>query len=85
VVPCCVFDDCPDDKTAQTEKHESGDEDCGTCSPFFNCNGCAVATIAYHPVFSLPKIAPQKITYSTFIYTLYPDPSVEFWQPPKIG
>ena len=32
VVPCCAFDECPDDKatTEQTEDHKTGDKDCGT-------------------------------------------------------
>jgi len=38
-IPCCSFDDCPDDKTEQTANHENGDQDCGSCSPFFNCEG----------------------------------------------
>ncbi|HWR32421.1 MAG TPA: DUF6660 family protein, partial [Chitinophagaceae bacterium] len=47
VAPCCVFDNCPDDKTEQAKNHDQGDDDCGGCSPFFNCEGCATATIAY--------------------------------------
>jgi hypothetical protein len=33
-IPCCTFDNCPEDKTAQEANHEKGDGDCGSCSPF---------------------------------------------------
>jgi len=84
-VPCCIIDNCPDDKTEQTADHEEGDGDCGTCSPFFSCEGCAAATIVYEPPqfeFISPAISP--------VYAIYQQPSLseielDFWQPPKLG
>ena len=84
-VPCCTIDNCPDDQTEQTADHEEGDEDCGTCSPFFNCEGCAAATIAYElPQFEF--IAPV----TSPVYAIYQQHSLsqielDFWQPPKIS
>ena len=84
-VPCCAFDDCPDDKIELAAEHESGDEDCGSCSPFFSCEGCATATIAYDP-------APLEITairispvYTTYIQIALPTIGYDFWQPPRLS
>jgi len=84
-VPCCVFDSCLDDKTEQTASHGNGDEDCGNCSPFFSCEGCATATIAYEP--SPLEIAALKISsvYTEYIETALPSVDYDFWQPPKLG
>jgi hypothetical protein len=84
-VPCCTIDNCPDEQTEQTAGHERTDEDCGTCSPFFSCEGCAAATGAYEPIqfdFAIEGCSP--------IYTQYQQASLseadlDFWQPPKIG
>jgi len=84
-VPCCIIDNCPDDKTEQTASHENGDDDCGSCSPFFSCEGCTAATIAYQPaIFELISFS------NSLVYTFHqakPLPQVEydFWQPPRIG
>lgn len=90
-VPCCAFDDCPDDKTEllagaqQAGDHEQGDDDCGTCSPFFSCEGCAAATISYQPIsfeFSFP---PVLLVHAVYLQSFLPSVEYEFWQPPKIG
>ena len=84
-VPCCIIDNCPEDKTEQTEKHESGDEDCGSCSPFFSCEGCAGATVAYQPMlfdFTSPAIVP---VYGAYQQISLPEADLDFWQPPKLG
>ncbi|MBC7874893.1 MAG: hypothetical protein H7Y01_12900 [Ferruginibacter sp.] len=89
-IPCCAFDDCPEDEmnqspaTEQAAGQESEDEDCGTCSPFFSCEGCATATIAFEP--PQLEIAAFKITsvYTNYIQTALPTIDYEFWQPPKI-
>ena len=87
VFPCCAFDDCPEDKTPveNIASHQDGDEDCGTCSPFFNCEGCASIPVtieqAYIPVnaFFIQQV------YTGFLSPSIPDVSYDFWQPPKIG
>lgn len=87
VVPCCAFDDCPDDKlaTEQTDKHNTGDDDCGTCSPFFNCEGCASVTTNFNTI-SFTFIAPEvKRVYAAFIPSLIPDAHYDFWQPPRLS
>ena len=84
-VPCCAFDSCPDDKTEQSAGHEKGDEDCGNCSPFFSCEGCAAATINYEPLqFDIPAITITSV-YTSYIQLSLPRVHFEFWQPPKIG
>ncbi len=84
-IPCCAFDSCPDDKTQQAANHEPGDEDCGNCSPFFNCEGCATATISFES--AQLEITTIKIpsVYTTYIQTALPSVEYDFWQPPKIG
>jgi hypothetical protein len=87
VVPCCAFDECPDDKatTEQTEDHKTGDKDCGTCSPFFNCEGCASVTVHFNTV-SFTFITPEvKRVYTEYIPSLMPDAHYDFWQPPRLG
>ena len=84
-IPCCAFDNCPDDKTEQASTNENGDEDCGNCSPFFSCEGCATATIAYAP--APLEIVAFKISsvYAIYIQIALPDVDYDFWQPPKIA
>jgi hypothetical protein len=84
-VPCCVVDDCPNDKMEQTEQHENGDEDCGSCSPFFSCEGCSMATVAYQPIqfeFISFHILP---IYPSYQQTALPEVEIAFWQPPKLS
>jgi hypothetical protein len=87
VVPCCAFDDCPDDKAATEQaSHQSGDEDdCGTCSPFFNCTGCACVSI--HPEATTIAIysLQEKKSYTGFIDSSPVHAQYDVWQPPKIG
>jgi hypothetical protein len=90
-VPCCAFDDCPDDKmdlstgTEQNSSHEEGDGDCGNCSPFFSCEGCASATISSQTIsfeFSLPQVSA---VHTVYLQALLPSAEYDFWQPPRIG
>ena len=84
VVPCCAFDNCPDDKMITEQKANQGDN-CGSCSPFFNCECCASATINIETVrfnFFTPII---KKIYSGFISSYMPEVHYDFWQPPRVG
>jgi len=86
-VPCCFYDNCPEDKakTEQTANHERGDDDgCGNCSPFFNCEGCAVSVITFDPasfIFQSPEI---KIKHSSFIQIFISYNYSSIWQPPQL-
>ena len=83
-VPCCMIDNCPDDKTEQAAGHEQGDDDCGSCSPFFSCEGCAAATIAYEP-FHLELISLEsKSVFTAYMQPYLPQAAYDFWQPPKL-
>jgi hypothetical protein len=84
-VPCCAFDSCPDDKTEQADQHENGDEDCGNCSPFFSCEGCASATVAFEPAQFKITITPLLSVHTGYIQTSLPQVDYDFWQPPKIS
>jgi hypothetical protein len=84
-VPCCAFDSCPDDKTELAEQHESGDEDCGNCSPFFSCEGCATATVAFEPVQFKIVLTPLLSVYTGYIQTSLPQVDYDFWQPPRLS
>jgi hypothetical protein len=87
-VPCCAFDSCPDDKmdlSAGAEQHENGDDDYGSCSPFFSCEGCATATVSFEPVQLEIVLTPLISVYTGYIQTSLPQIDYDFWQPPKIG
>lgn len=58
-------------------------KDCGACSPFFNCEKCASATIKVHDVqFEYVKSVILSI-YSEFIPSRLKAVYYEFWQPPR--
>ena len=84
-VPCCAFDDCPDDKTELAANHENGDEDCGNCSPFFSCEGCAIAAIVYHLAQFESSSLQVSPVYSAYMQLSLPQFDYDFWQPPKLG
>jgi MoaA/NifB/PqqE/SkfB family radical SAM enzyme len=84
-VPCCVIDNCRDDKTEQAAGHEKSDEDCGNCSPFFSCEGCGTATVAYEPFeFELAALKVLPV-YAGYKQSSLPEAHLEFWQPPRLG
>lgn len=84
-VPCCAIDNCPDDKTEKSASHENGDDDCGTCSPFFSCEGCATASIAYEPAqFDFTAIFSAAV-YTQYLQISLPEAELDFWQPPKLS
>lgn len=84
-VPCCAFDSCPDDKTEQAANHEKGDNDCGNCSPFFSCEGCATASISIEPIQIETIITIDSPVYSVYTQQQLPKVDYDFWQPPKIS
>lgn len=92
-MPCCIFDNCPDDKIAvehheDESDHQNGDEDgCGTCSPFFNCSTCNSLFIAsnYSINLSIPLSMDAKTTRSKYLSVIPKNPLVKIWQPPKIS
>lgn len=91
VVPCCTSDKCRDNKSEllagaqQAGDHEQGDDDCGTCSPFFSCEGCATATVAFETLqFYSPPIRLLTV-YTGYIQTSLPQVNYDFWQPPKLS
>lgn len=85
VFPCCLVDDCPDDKVEQSASHQAGDEDCGNCSPFFSCEGCAFASAAAEPVHFNMAVLPLKQVYTGFTLPFIADMHYDFWQPPRLG
>ncbi len=85
VFPCCLVDDCPDDKVEQVANHQSGDEDCGNCSPFFSCEGCVFASSVTEPFYYNVISLSVKPVYTEFISPSIPDIHYDFWQPPKLG
>jgi hypothetical protein len=90
-VPCCSFDNCSEEKTAQTQGHESGDgsapadRDCGSCSPFFTCTSCSGFTVATTELNSDLIPLSSNNQYADYIVSLMPDVDYDFWQPPKLG
>jgi hypothetical protein len=84
-IPCCAFDNCPEDKTAQAADHEKGDGDCGSCSPFFTCTGCSGFTVSLdnNSIEIVPAFTSHQ--YGGFILSSIPDVHYDFWQPPKLG
>ena len=88
IFPCCAVDDCPDEKPA-TEKaanHQKGDtDDCGSCSPFFSCEGCATATITLEAAHDMTTSFFSPPEYTEFITASIPAVHYDFWQPPRLG
>ena len=83
-IPCCSFDNCPEDKTAQEANHEKGDGDCGSCSPFFTCTGCSGFTVSFEitGLEIAPAFSGQQ--FAGYILRSIPDVHYDFWQPPKL-
>jgi hypothetical protein len=84
-IPCCVGNGCRDVNTAQAANHERDHKDCGNCSPFFNCEGCATATIACQPLgieFAMFQASP---VYAIYFQESLPQVGYDFWQPPRLG
>ena len=84
-VPCCSFDNCPQDKTEQEAEHNTGDGDCGSCSPFFSCTGCAGATLSFANTNDEIISSMPVQQYSGYILSVIPTVHYDFWQPPKLG
>jgi len=84
-VPCCSFDNCADNKTVQTQEHEKGDGDCGTCSPFFTCINCSGFTVAVSEINSDLISLASNSQYGDYVVSSGPEVDYDFWQPPKIG
>lgn len=83
-IPCCSFDNCPDEKTAQTQEHEEGDGDCGSCSPFFTCTGCSGITASAENSEIEVAIMLLPHQYAGFILSSIQEIHYDFWQPPKL-
>lgn len=84
-VPCCTFDECAEDKTALRSDHEEGDDDGGSCSPFFTCTGCSGFTVSSEAtnLGIISSFSGQQ--YAGYILSSIPDVHYDFWQPPKLG
>ena len=87
VFPCCMTDGCPDDKIQkeQAANHDNGDEDCGNCSPFFNCAGCTSVMATVEQVYSNNISLTLKLVYARFLSPCIPNVHYDFWQPPKLA
>jgi hypothetical protein len=83
--PCCLVDQCPDDRaqSQQAAGHRSGDADCGTCSPFFNCGACASATVNVEAVYPAIIASAAESVYTSLPTVALRDVSYDFWQPPR--
>jgi hypothetical protein len=88
IVPCCLYDNCPEDKakTEQTTNHNSGDDDgCGTCSPFFNCEGCLSVSNVSEPIIFTPNIIlAGDNTYTSLVQSFLSYDFHSIWQPPQL-
>lgn len=84
-VPCCAFDNCPEEKMAQETNHEKGNGDCGSCSPFFTCTGCSGFTVSIenNNLGIISYFSDHQ--YADYILSAIPDVHYDFWQPPKLG
>lgn len=82
-VPCCSFDNCPEEKTKQEANHGKGDGDCGNCSPFFTCSGSAGFALSSENTDQ--QIIPQLtgFQYTGYLVSSIVDVHYDFWQPPK--
>jgi hypothetical protein len=82
-VPCCLFDNCPEDKTEQSANHNEGDGDCGNCSPFFSCSGCGGFGFTVELLNFQPALVAVDKIITGYIESPVPDLPSDFWQPPR--
>ena len=83
-IPCCTFDNCPEDQIALQSDQEKDDDDCGSCSPFFTCTGCSGFTVTAGVINSeLISFFPNN-QYAGYIVSSIPEVNYDFWQPPKL-
>lgn len=83
-IPCCAFDNCPEEKEKQEANHQKGDGDCGNCSPFFTCTGCTGFTVSVTEIGAGVGLFFSCNQYHDYIVSSIPDISYDFWQPPKL-
>ena len=84
-IPCCTFDNCPEENIAQEAGHEKEEDDRGSCSPFFTCTGCSGFTVSFE-VTNLEIIpAFSSNQYAGYLLSSIPDVHYDFWQPPKLS
>jgi len=84
-VPCCSFDNCAEEKTAQQSEHKKDAGDCGSCSPFFTCAGCSGFTVSVSEINSDLVSFASDSQYANYVVSSMPEVDYDFWQPPKIG
>jgi len=73
-------------KSTLAADHNSRDEDgCGSCSPFFSCEGCICATNITEPITFTPQIiVKDRIIYTRLIQSFLSYNFHSIWQPPQI-
>ena len=82
-IPCCTFDNCPEEKITQEADHEKEDGDCGSCSPFFTCTGCSGFIVSFEnsDFHMVSHFAGHP--YTAYIMSSFADVHYDFWQPPR--
>lgn len=83
-VPCCAVEYCPEDAAELAADQENNEEDCGNCSPFFNCEGCATTSISVEPINFGINSFDIILVYNDYILTTLPGIEFDFWQPPRM-
>jgi hypothetical protein len=81
---CCNSSKCEKDSD-QKQEHESEDNGCGSCSPFFACGSCPGFTFQAIDL-SLSHIdLTASVSYSSYEVRVYSEYFNKKWQPPKIA
>ena len=83
--PCCVFDNCPEEKIGQNINYENKDGDCSNCSPFFTCTGCAGFTLTIATINNGVISFFSDNNYAVYILSFTPEVHYDFWQPPRLA
>jgi len=85
-VPCCAFDSCPDEGVQKELSSNGGkDGDCGTCSPFFQCESCAIVSIPAEPILIGQPFILARVALGGFITASITEPHYDYWRPPQLG
>jgi hypothetical protein len=92
VIPCCVLSCCPEEQETawhdaqERPAHPAEEEDCGNCSPFFNCPGCSGFYVALKITCAQESrvfaAAPNYISYETASRLSHFTANI--WQPPRM-
>jgi len=84
-MPCCIDDNCADDKVSTEHSQQQNKTDEGNCSPFFSCSTCSGFIFQEMQVTVAPVLVLMNDSYPDVKQDFCTQVCSTIWQPPKIG